>query len=93
MKPFGTVRVNGMELEVGLSLDSKRVVAVANGVDLTLFSVINKVNSQGGTDFEIVPDQQNAGVANLCMKDPNWGKITVSIVNDLGASNQRATNK
>ena len=75
MKPFGTVHVNGMELDIGLSLDAKRVVAVSAGVDLTLFSVVDRVNPQGQKYFELVPDQRNAEIAKLCRQDSNYARI------------------
>ncbi len=83
MKPFGTVHVNGMELDIGMSLDAKRVVAVANGVDLTLFSVVNKVNPEGRKYFELVPDQRNAEVAKLCRQDSNYARIADLISQEL----------
>lgn len=98
MKPFGTVHVNGMELDIGMSLDAKRVVAVANGIDLTLFLVVDRVNSQGRKYFELVPDQRNAEVAKLCRQDPNYGRIADLISQQLQSSeepvgNEKSTNE
>lgn len=83
MKPFGTVHVNGMELDIGMSLDAKRVVAVSNGIDLTLFLVVDRVNPQGRKHFELVPDQRNAEIAKLCRQDPNYARIADLISQEL----------
>ncbi len=83
-KRIGDVTVNGIKLEIGLSSDSKRVIAVNGRTDLTLFRVEDNIDPHTHKHvLGLVPDQTNAEIAKLVRQDSCFAGIATMISDEL----------